>query len=458
MSDDAGPLLVLANRLPFVYEPGGEGLQRRLAPGGLVSALEPVLHKRGGTWVGWAGSHVAAEAVRAEKGDLYRVRAVAVSRTELAGYYHGWCNRTLWPLLHSLPARACFHPSDWHAYVRVNQRFAEAALEELGEHRLVWIHDYHLLLVPALLRSEHPDRRLAFFLHVPFPPPDVFGILPWGQELLRSLLACDLIGFQTGRYARDFLACAARLEGVDVRGGSEVVQSGGRVTRVGAFPIGIDWNHFESLASAAPEPRRRTERIVLGADRLDYTKGIPERIQAVERLLERYPGYRERIVLLQVSVPSRCEVAAYRELKREIDELVRRVNGRFGTATWSPIRFLYQSLSHERLAGLYRDADVALVTPLRDGMNLVAKEFVACQVRSPGVLVLSRHAGAAETLREALLVDPHDVEGTAETLRRALEMGPAERAVRMSALRGYERRHHVHAWAESCLEAAAGGG
>jgi trehalose 6-phosphate synthase/phosphatase len=447
-----GPLLVVSNRLPFVFQHSDAGLTRRPSPGGLVSALDPVLRKRGGTWLGWPGSEIAAGEHLDLPGDRYRVAPVSLSESDITRYYHGFSNRTLWPLFHSLPARTGFDPRDWEAYQRVNLRFANAALEELEAANLVWIHDYQLMLVPEFVRRETSAGRLGFFLHVPFPCYDIYRVLPWQGELLRGLLACDVVGFHVDSYMRNFMECAERILGARVDRENGVIEYDGHCTRVGSFPIGIDCEDFESKARTSPSSRApRPERILFGADRLDYTKGIPERIRAVERLLDLHPEYREKVMLLQVAVPSRSQVAEYRALKREIDEAVGRVNGRFATPSWSPIRYIYQALSHERLACFYRDADVALVTPLRDGMNLVAKEFVTCQVDDPGVLVLSNLAGAAETMEEALLVNPHDVDGTAGAIHRALCMGRAERADRMASLRARERLNDVHAWVNGFL-------
>jgi trehalose 6-phosphate synthase/phosphatase len=388
-------------------------------------------------------------------GEPYRINPVLLSETDIQRYYHGFSNRTLWPMFHSLPSRARFDAKDFARYLSVNQRFAQAVAEEADETGLVWVHDYQLMLTPLEIRQRLPRTRLAFFLHIPFPPFDIFRLLPWDRELLRGLLACDLIGFHVRGYAQNFLDCAERTLGARVDRSAMLVEYGDRTTRVGAFPVGIEFDLFESAALAAPRPpEAEAVKVVLGVDRLDYTKGIPERLRAFEVLLESYPEHHEKVVLLQLAVPSRSQVAAYRELKRELDEMVGRINGRFATAHWSPIRYLYRSMSQARLAGVYRDADVALVTPLRDGMNLVAKEFIACQVDDPGVLVLSRLAGAADTMREALLVNPYDIEGTAEGLHRALTMDEAERRSRVVALRRREKRDDLDAWVHGFLEAA----
>ena len=452
------PIIVASNRLPFSFHRTSKGLERRPSPGGLVSALEPVLRKRGGTWVGWPGI-VPREGESFEtRAASYEIAPVLLTDTEVKRYYHGFSNRTLWPVFHSMTDRASFERRDYEVYEAVNDRFADAVLDAAGRTRdaLVWIHDYHLTLTPRRIRERDVDTPLAFFLHIPFPPFDIFRLLPWDREILRSMLACDLIGFHVRGYVENFLDCAERTLGARVDRRAGLVEYGDRTTRVGAFPIGVEFGVFEALARDAPaRADREGEKIVLGVDRLDYTKGIPERIRAFARLLELHPEHRENVVLLQLAVPSRAQVSEYKELKSEIDELVGNVNGRFATAGWSPIRYLYRSVQQERLAAMYRDADVALVTPLRDGMNLVAKEFVACQVDDPGVLVLSRLAGAADTMREALLVNPNDIDGTAEALHRALTMEESERATRAAALRKREQRDDLDAWTSSFLEQAS---
>jgi trehalose 6-phosphate synthase/phosphatase len=453
-SGHAAPVVVLSNRLPLTFKRTRRGLQAGPSAGGLVSAIDPVLRARGGTWIGWPGVELRKREKLPATDAPYTMAPISLTETEVNRYYHGLSNRTLWPLFHSLPARAEFHRRDWATYQKVNQRFADAALPAARDADLVWVHDYHLTLTPGLVRDAVPDARLAFFLHIPFPPWDIFRLLPWSREVLRGMLACDLIGFHVQGYVQNFLDCAEKRLGARVDRAEGLIDIGGRVVRAGAFPLGIDFELYESRAEEAPRPRGHGERIVLGVDRLDYTKGIPERIRAFERLLELHPNHRGRLVLLQLAVPSRSQVDDYRDLKREIDELVGRVNGRFATDTWSPIRYLYRAVSPERLAAMYRDADVALVTPLRDGMNLVAKEFVASQVDEPGVLVLSEMAGAAATMREAVLVNPYSIDETAEALHLALSMEETDRASRMLALRRRERRDDVQAWVTRFLDAA----
>lgn len=455
--NDDGPLLVVSNRLPFMYQRGPGGIERELSAGGLVAALQPILEHRGGTWVGWPGTDLdlPLEEAQAEARGRYEIRFVTLSRAEVNGYYHGFANRTLWPLFHCFPTRTHFDGREWQMYERVNARFAEVAAEARAGTELIWIHDYHLMRTPLYLRALAREARIAFFAHIPFPPYDLFRLLPWDRDLLRGLLACDLIGFHVPGYARNFLDSAERLLGARVDHEASLIEHGDRVVRVGAFPLGIDFLRYEAYARGAPAAAPRRERVVLGVDRLDYTKGIPERLLAFERLLERHPEHRGKVLLLQIAVPSRSQVTEYRRLKREIDELVGRINGRFATARWSPIHYLCRSFPPERLAALYRDADVALITPLRDGMNLVAKEFVACQTAQAGVLVLSRLAGAAESMREALLVNPYNIDETADALHRALTMEEDERRSRMAALRKRERRGTVEVWLRDFLQAAA---
>ncbi len=380
---------------------------------------------------------------------------VDLARSDVKGYYHGFSNRTLWPLFHTMPGRASFEPTDWEAYQRANERFAEVTAEAIDPRDIVLVNDYQLMLAPARLRRLAPSAAIGFFLHIPFPPYDVYRMLPWARQLLRGVLACDLVGFHVPGYARNFLDCVHRLLGdkVDRRRGRSLVYHGQRTVQVVSLPLGIDYPHFEELARAAPTSGfPPQERVVLGVDRLDYTKGIPERLKAFARLLELHPEHRQRTTLLQLAVPSRSEVSEYRTLKREIDEVVGQINGRFATASWTPIRYLYRSVPPDRLSALYRDADVGFVTPIRDGMNLVAKEFVACQVNDPGVLVLSHMAGAAETMTEALMANPYNLDDTAAKLHEALTMPLPERHARMKALRLREADHDVHSWAQKLIQ------
>ncbi len=458
---ESSVLAVVSNRLPFSAERRHGGLSLTRSPGGLVAALDPVLKRLGGVWAGWPG--VPQEDIEAAGGLTIApngsvcYRPVPLSAREVSQYYGGFANGTLWPLFHFFVGRATIDAATWRIYERVNERFAGAVAEDARRGALVWVHDYQLLLVPYYLRRLAPNVRLAFFLHIPFPSADVFRVLPWCRNLLRGMLASDLVGFQVPAYAEHFLACSERLLGCEVDRVAGIVRFEGRDVSVQSHPISVDAEAIEQLAGvSAPARPRHGDRVaeVLGVDRLDYTKGLNERLLAVERFLERYPAYHERVRFTQLLVPSREHVAEYSQLKREIDEIVGRINGRFSEGGWTPIRYFVRSLPPEDLVPLYRQADVALVTPLRDGMNLVAKEYVCAQLENDGVLVLSELAGAAEELQEALVVNPFDVDAVAEALHRALSMPEDERRARMSALRDRVRTNNVHVWVNRFLEAA----
>jgi trehalose 6-phosphate synthase/phosphatase len=455
-SPSRGHLVVVSNRLPVSVQTRRGQSKLVRAPGGLVAALDPVLREQGGTWVGWPGGPLApdAELERVGREFGYRVVPVPLSQTELRRFYLGFANGTLWPLLHSFPTRMELEQAHWDTYEDVNRRFAAAASDAAAGDDLIWIHDYQLMRAASHVRRGRPDARIVFFLHVPFPSYDLFRILPWDRQLLRGLLACDLVGFHCPGYAANFLDCAERLLGARVDRDAGKIEHGERTVTIGSFPLGIDCDRYAKWASAAPAREPSGERIVLGVDRLDYTKGLPEKIHAFARLLELHPEHRERVVLLQIAEPSRDQVPEYQRLKRQVDELVGQVNGRFATSSWTPIRYLHRSIPPEELAGICRDAEVALVTPLRDGMNLVAKEYVICQVGEPGVLVLSRLAGAAETMQEALRVNPYNTEEVAAALHHALCMEAGERTARMRALQRRERRSDVHRWVADILGTA----
>jgi trehalose 6-phosphate synthase/phosphatase len=454
-TEDPGPaLIVLSNRLPIRVRTERGGAQVGRAPGGLVAALEPALAARGGAWVGWPGGPLP-RGVELGEGPGYQLVPVRLSALQVRRFYLGFANGTLWPLLHSFPTRMELDRREWAEYEEVNARFAAAALGVTEARALYWIHDYHLMRAATHLRAARLDARIAFFLHVPFPPYDLFRILPWDRDLLRGLLDCDLIGFHCEGYAQNFFDCVERLLGARVDREAGKVEHGQRTASVAAFPLGIDCERYARWARGAPPREPDGERVVLGVDRLDYTKGLPEKIQAFEQLLDQHPEHRERVVLLQIAEPSRGQVPEYQRLKRQVDEIVGRVNGRFATSRWTPIRYLHRSIAPEELAALYRDAEIALVTPLRDGMNLVAKEFVVCQVLDPGVLILSRLAGAAESMREAVLVNPYNIDQVANALHLALGMDSSERSARMRALQRRERRLDVHAWVERMLSMVA---
>ena len=388
-------------------------------------------------------------------GGAVDLATVDLSEDEVSMYYNGFANRTLWPLLHSFPERVVIRHDTYRAYRRTNYRFAEALYPMLRPGDLVWVHDYHLFHVGQELKQMGWRGKVGFFLHVPFPPADIFAILPWARQILEGLLSYDLVGLHTDRYLRNLMdALDTQLGGTMSKG---VFTHGGGATRLGVYPIGIDATIFRNAASQVTRglaeqlsiPDSSGHRVILGVDRLDYTKGIPERLRSFGRLLEHNPSMRGKVSFVQISSPSRTRVPEYTEEKQRVDQLVGQINGRFSQGGWVPIRYLYRWFPQQELARFYRDCDVCMVTPLRDGMNLVAQEFVAAQGEDPGVLVLSEFAGAASTMDEALRVNPYDIDGTAEALYTALRMPTLERRRRWEALKDVVSKRSAQSWSES---------
>jgi alpha,alpha-trehalose-phosphate synthase [UDP-forming] len=469
-------LLVVSNRLPIVLEKKDSGWTLKSGSGGLVSALAPVLSHRGGLWIGWPGLAVERggpwEALMAEgfRERGYDLLPVLLNEQEVKGFYEGFSNAILWPLFHDLTGRCDFQPSYWYTYLEVNRKFAEAVVEHSRSDDFVWVQDYQLIHVAEFVRERTSARRIGFFLHIPFPPLDIFMKLPWRNKLLNAFLSYDLVGFQTQRDRRNFLSCVEHLlDRVEIRKAKDAalvdVRTRDRSVRVGNFPIGIDYAAFSEMARSEEveqrvgDLRRRIGpyELVLGVDRLDYTKGLPERLQAFRNALQRFPELRERALLMQIVVPSREAVAEYQALKGEIEQLVGEINGEFSTPGWVPVHYHYRSLQRRDLVALYRMARAGMVTSLKDGMNLVAKEFCACQVDGLGALVLSEFAGAAAQLKcGALLVNPHDIEGMADALKAAFEMAPGERLRRMHNMQEVIRKQDIFWWVDFYLKAALG--
>ncbi|MGE0405432.1 MAG: trehalose-6-phosphate synthase [Candidatus Korobacteraceae bacterium] len=470
MNSGQGRLIVVSNRLPVNIE--GDAGQRSLfaSSGGLVTALQSVLRTQKVVWVGWPGAEDDGEVrhllQNASEELPYSFEPIFLSPEQVAGFYSGFSNEIVWPLFHDLQSRCRFDPSYWQTYIEVNRKFAETVARMVTPQDFVWVHDYHLMLVGRYLREAGVESTLGFFQHIPFPPPDIFEKLPWRSEILKSLLEFNVVGLQTLRDRRNFNACMRTLApGVQIHRNGErfLLEHQGRRCVAGNFAISIDFSEFSDQA-ASPEATERAakikeemggKQIVLGVDRLDYTKGIPERLRAYLHLFHHYPELRRRLALVQIVVPSREDLDKYKELKLEIEGLVSRINGELTEPGWIPIHYLYRHLSRLELLAYYRAADIALITPLKDGMNLVAKEFCASQVDENGVLILSEFAGAAPELKQgAMLVNPYDTEGVAETLSRAFHMTD-ERRSRMRRLRDVVRRNDVYRWADSFLLAAA---
>lgn len=462
--------LIVSNRLPAVIGRHQDEWRIRPASGGLVTALEPIMRRQQGLWVGWPGCSEEAPLEdllqKFEQEHGYRLATVPLSDDEVEKYYRGFSNEALWPLFHDLLGFCRFSLENWQVYQEVNRRFAESVAEQAGPGDLIWVHDYQLVLVGGKLRKLGLEHPLAYFLHIPFPAPDLFRRLPWKHEIIQGLLAYDLLGFQTLRDRRNFvnsaLALVPNTEILSRQRHHTELRVSQRTVRVGHHPISIDFDEFNEGARAKEvedaawylHENLRGRQLVLGVDRLDYTKGIPERFLAFERALEKYPELITNASLLQVVVPSRTLVPDYQNLKETLDQLAGRINARFGRPEWNPIYYVFRSLDRTQLLARYRTSEIALITPLRDGMNLVAKEYCAASVDNNGVLILSEFAGAADQLgKGALLVNPFDIEGTADAIYRAFTMEPGERQRRMSLLRNEIRRNDVHRWVQRFTEA-----
>jgi trehalose 6-phosphate synthase/phosphatase len=466
-------LIIVSNRLPVRMTRHDDGTwDVTPSSGGLVTAMTPILRQRGGLWIGWPGIDSAeSDGIQGPLDGLatrtgYAFEPVALTPTEHDAYYLGFSNEILWPLFHDLQSRANFEGSYWDAYQRVNAKFAEVITRVAEKDDMVWIHDYHLMLVASELKKLGYRGRTEFFLHTPFPPADIFAKLPWRSEILKSLLEHDAVGFQAQRDRENYLQCVAHfVPEAEVReeDGLSLVRSQNREACVGAFPISIDHDHFVEMASgetAEQEVRRLWQRfegrhLILGVDRLDYTKGIPHRLRAFGHLLETNPELHGKVTLLQLVVPSRDIIPEYASLKTEIDQLVGEINGAYTNAGWVPIHYMFRSLPQAELVALYRLADTMLVTPLKDGMNLVAKEYCSSNLEGRGCLILSEFAGAAEQMQEfALMVNPYDTAGVAEAIFQAYHMKEDERRERMSGLRQNVKDEDIFWWVDAFMQAA----
>lgn len=467
-------LINLSNRLPVVIKKTASGTRVEHSSGGLATALESAWQDQRGVWIGWAGNTddqpIDQLLSKASRRHAYSLQGVVLSPDEVAKFYAGFANEIVWPLFHDMPERCNFDPGYWEVYQQVNRKFAAAAAQSARDNDFIWVHDYHLMLVAHYLKHSRNHCQTGFFLHTPFPSPDIFEKLPWREEILRSLLDFDLIGFQTDRDRSNFISCLKhRFSDIEIDSSTphDVVKLQGETTVVGTFPISIDFEGFAQRA-ARPEVGARAATIrgdfqenilVLGVDRLDYTKGIPERLKAFRILLQHFPELRRQITLAQVVVPSREDIPRYKDLRRDIELLVSQINGEFSERGWVPVHYMHRNLGRDELLAHYRAADIALITPLRDGMNLVAKEFCAAQVDERGVLIVSEFAGASQELRHgAIVVNPNDLAGVAQAIHDAAVMSPEEKSTRMRLLRNIVKEHDVHRWAQSFLQAAADAG
>jgi trehalose 6-phosphate synthase/phosphatase len=458
--------LLVSNRLPYQIEKIGDEVKLERSPGGLVSALDPVLRVTGGIWFGWSGSQSPVPdriivSDRSEDRSEYELRPMELTEKEISEYYLGYTNRAIWPLFHYFQQHCEFSEEHWRTYADVNQKIAQTVIAEYREGDFIWIHDYHLMLVPNLIRRELPDARIGFFLHIPFPAPELFQIEPHAHEILEGLLGADLIGFHTPAYARSFVRTVAEMTENRCSVGDGWVQREDRHVTVGSFPISIDCDYFTDLAGSPDieagvreiRDRYDADYLALGVDRLDYTKGIVERLRAIELMLEQHPDMQGNFTFIQLSAPSRTKVHAYQTLRGQIEQLVGRINGRFGGRGCLPVDYRYEGHTQETLVAFYRAADVALVTPLRDGMNLVAKEYVISKTDSAGCLVLSQFAGTSRELSDAILVNPYHPQSIADGIYRALMMPEKEKLQRMQRMQGIVQRNDIYWWLEQFLRA-----
>ncbi|MBZ9628959.1 bifunctional alpha,alpha-trehalose-phosphate synthase (UDP-forming)/trehalose-phosphatase [Psychroflexus sp. CAK1W] len=463
--------IIVSNRLPLQVRIENDQIEVTPSVGGLATGLKSV-HKEGnGLWVGWSGiteEELTPELETKISKAVTKAQCVSVNLTQrdLDHYYYGFSNRTLWPLFHYFIEYTEYNPESWEVYKSVNQKFADKVLEQVEEGDNIWIQDYQLLLVPGMVKAKRPDISIGFFNHIPFPSYEIFRTFPKRKELLEGMLGADLIGFHTYDYERHFLSSVKRILSLDVSFNKITYQN--RIIKVDSFPMGIDYEKFENAAldhdkmaeSEKSEIQKRLDqhlqneegiKMILSIDRMDYTKGIPNRIKAFEYFLRKYPQFQEKIRLIMLAVPSRSQVPQYQRLKQETDELVGRINGEYSTVSWTPIWYFYRALPFENLIDLYTSSDVALITPVRDGMNLVAKEYVATRTRKDGVLVLSEMAGASIEMNEALLINPFNFEEIADSIKQALEMPKAEQKQRMQALQNRVSRYSVKKWANEFM-------
>ncbi|MEO3800478.1 trehalose-6-phosphate synthase [Nonomuraea sp. B1E8] len=451
--------LIVANRLPVdrTIEPDGTASWRR-SPGGLVTAIAPVMKRRHGAWAGWHGA--PDEKLEPFEQNGMNLVPIPLSASEVELYYEGFSNATLWPLYHDVVAPPVYHREMWEAYRSVNERFAAAAADAAEQGAVVWVQDYQLQLVPAMLRRLRPDLRIGFFLHIPFPPTELFWRLPWRKELVEGLLGADLVGFQLPGGASNFRRLCRRLLGLPYKGNEIFLDD--RIVTTQAFPISVDFAHLDSLvrephiAARAKEIRVELgdpEHVLLGVDRLDYTKGIGQRLEAFGELLKDGRLRPNEAVFVQIATPSRERVEEYRRLRDDIELQVGRINGEHAQLGYQPVQYFHQSYDQEELAALYLAADVMVVTPLRDGMNLVAKEYVSCHHDLNGALVLSEFTGAADELRQAYLVNPYDVEDVKRQMMAAMRATPHELARRMRTMRRRVATYDVDRWASEFLNA-----
>lgn len=464
--------IILSNRLPVQLQIAGGKIEALPSVGGLATGMKSVHREGESLWIGWSGL-TREEIPESLEGDIDRAlerlgcSKVPLSEAEVEGFYYGFSNRTIWPLFHYFMEYSEFELSYWKTYEAVNRKFAQAVIRAASDGDILWVHDYQLMLVPQMVREQRPELSIGFFLHIPFPSFEIYRTLPWRHEILNGLLGSDLIGFHTYDYERHFLSSVRRILGLEVS--FNEIHMDGRVAKVDSFPMGIDYSKFHEAArkhdslkeGEASDLQQRLNlhkastpgaKFFLSIDRLDYTKGIAKRIKAFEYFLQQYPQYREKVRLIILAVPSRSKVPQYQLLKKEIDELVGRINGELSTVSWTPIWYFYRSLGFDNLIDLYTTCDIAWLTPIRDGMNLVAKEYIATRTDQTGVLILSEMAGSANEMHEALLINPNNFEQIADSLHQAINMSREEQQERNAPMQKRLERYNVEKWAQDFME------
>jgi trehalose 6-phosphate synthase/phosphatase len=461
-------LIIISNRLPVTVERRDDRFSFKQSVGGLATAVGSFYRQYDSIWVGWPG-FTSQKTSREERGEMedrlmdeYRSVPVFLTKKDIDRFYHGFCNKTIWPLFHYFPLYTEYDEESWKYYERINRQFCQAVTAVARADDTFWIHDYHLMLLPKMIRDVYQDASIGFFLHIPFPSYELFRLLPWRDEILEGLLGADLVGFHCYEYTHHFMNSVHRLLGYEFSMGRADVEK--RIVKVDSYPIGIDYEKF-SRSAEQPETRKeiaslkrkiQAQKIVLSVDRLDYSKGLPVRLEAINLFFKKYPHYKEKVTFIQLIVPSREQVEEYRALKTRVDILTGKITGEHAAIGWMPIWYLYRSLPFNRLAALYSIADVGMVTPLRDGMNLVAKEYVATKSDGRGVLLLSEMAGASKELGEALIVNPHNINEIVEKLRYALEMDDEEKVSRMRIMQRRLREYNVVRWANDYFDGLDG--
>ena len=454
-------VVIVSNRLPVVISYKRDKLEIKPSPGGLVTGLNSVKKSRGTLWIGWPGLLGLKGDVKSSVYEILRIKdmvPVFLSREEYNRYYEGFSNKTIWPLFHYFTEYAEYEREYWDAYKRVNSKFAEIIIQNSDADSVIWVHDYHLMLLPGLLREANPDSRIGFFLHIPFPSFEIFRLLPWRDEILKGILGADLIGFHTYDYLRHFLSSVKHILGVEHVFNELIIDD--RIVKVDTFPLGIDVDRFVHAESdifvrkniEKLEKKYFGRKVIISVDRLDYTKGIIQKLSSFDRFLEEYPEYRGKVVLVLIVVPSRWKVEYYRELKEDIDRYVGKINGKYSSVDWSPIQYFYRMFRQDELISFYKISDMAIVTPFRDGMNLVAKEFIASTWPKGGVLILSEMAGAAIELSEAIIVNPNNVGEIVAAIKSALEMSPVEAKEKAKVMLGKLKRYDVYRWVGDFLD------